>query len=51
MAKHVQHAAMPPGTHGELGHKLSVGAAELAVTKATPEAALAERSRQNHRGC
>lgn len=44
MAKHVQHAPAPPGTHGEPGHKLSVGAAELTVTKATPEAALSERS-------
>lgn len=40
MAKHVQHAPVPPGTHGELGHKLSVGAAELTVTKSPSEAAL-----------
>lgn len=45
MAEHVQHAPVPPCTHRELGHKVSVEAAELPVTKATPEVALSERSR------
>lgn len=45
MAKHVQHVPGPPCTHRELGPKLSVGTAELSVTKATPEVVLSENSR------